>query len=64
VVPFGITPGNFTTQDITGIPGTEQLYIAIQASASGGTQFLQLLSGSGGTISSASGFRVGIIRVQ
>jgi hypothetical protein len=64
VAPFGLTPGNFTTQAISGIPGTEQLYIIIQGPSSGGTQFLQLLSGSGGAISAASGFRVGIMRVQ
>ena len=64
VVPLGLATGNFTTQAITGIPGTEQLYVIMQGPANGGTQFLQLLSGAGGQISASSGFRVGIIRVQ
>jgi hypothetical protein len=49
---------------VTGVSGTDPVYIELIAGASGGTETLQLLSGAGGTISPASGFRVGIIRVQ
>jgi hypothetical protein len=49
---------------ITGIPGSEAFYVEIVAGASAGTQSLQLLSGSGGSISPSSGWRVAIIRVQ
>ena len=49
---------------ITGIPGSEPFYVEIVAGATAGTQSLQLLSGSGGPISSSSGWRVAIIRIQ
>jgi hypothetical protein len=64
--PFVFQAGNLsgTQGQITGIPGTEQVYVEIIAGPSGGTQFLQLESGTGGTISASSGFRVGIIRIQ
>jgi hypothetical protein len=58
-----VSSGSFD-KTVTGVPGlTGASYIMLNASTTG-TQTLELRSGSGGTISSSSGLRVGIVRVQ
>jgi hypothetical protein len=58
-----VSSGSFD-ETVTGVPGlTGASYIMLNA-ASAGTQTLELRSGSGGTISSSSGLRVGVVRVQ
>lgn len=53
--PFAVT--------VTDVPGTAAYYIMLVAPAAG-SEHLQLESGTGGPISTSSGFRVGIIRVK
>lgn len=60
---YQAAPGTFA-YILTGIPGTESVYFLLQVGSSGSTQSLQLLNSSEGPLSSGSGLRVGIIRVQ
>ncbi len=64
---FPIQPDTMSTGPIsatvTGMPGTTASYFLLSAPAAG-TQYLQLLSGTGGALSTSSGLRVGIIRVK
>ena len=61
-VPTALVSGTFDEQ-VLSIPGTGASYFLLSA-PSAGSQMLELRSGSGGTISSSSGFRVGVLRVQ
>jgi hypothetical protein len=62
VQPFALSPGPIT-QTVHGVPGTAAAFFLLTAPA-GGTEALQLESGSGGPLASSSGLRVGIIRVN
>lgn len=62
IQPIALSAGSFN-QAVHGVPGTAASFFLLSA-PSGGTETLQLESGSGGQISSASGFRVGIVRVE
>jgi hypothetical protein len=57
-----VSSGSFD-QTVTGIPGLAGTSYIILTSTADGTQTLELRSGSGGTISSSSGLRVGIVRI-
>jgi hypothetical protein len=57
------TAGPINSGASPGVPGSEAFYVEI-VSATAGTQSLQLLTGSGGSISPSSGLRVAIIRIQ
>jgi hypothetical protein len=60
--PIALTSGSIS-RAVHGVPGTAAAFFLLSASADG-TEALQLESGSGGTISASSGFRLGIIRVN
>jgi hypothetical protein len=57
-----LASGSFD-QTVTGIPGLAGTSYIVLTSTAAGTQTLELRSGSGGTISSSSGLRVGIVRI-
>jgi hypothetical protein len=63
VWPNQVSSGAFD-QTVTGVPGLAGTSYVVLSATSGGTQTLELRSGSGGVISSSSGLRVGIVRVQ
>ncbi len=62
VQPIALTAGAFS-HTVHGVPGTAAAFFLLSASAAG-TQAFQLESGTGGTIPSSSGFRIGIIRTN
>jgi hypothetical protein len=62
VQPIALTTGSLS-QAVHAVPGTAAAFFLLSATGNG-TETLQLESGSGGAISSSSGFRVGIIRVK
>ncbi len=62
VQPVTLTSGSLS-QSVQGVPGTAASFFLLSATGDG-TETLMLESGSGGPISSSSGFRVGIIRVR
>lgn len=59
-----VVPAGPIDAQATGVAGTDAIYLEVVGGSTAGTQFLQLLSGSGGTISPSSGFRVAIIRIH
>jgi hypothetical protein len=62
VQPISLSAGTIS-KTVTGVPGTAAAFFLLSGTA-GGTQSLQLASGTGAAISPTSGFRVGIIRVK
>jgi hypothetical protein len=62
VQPVALSAGPIH-QAVTAVPGTAASFFLL-SSATSGTQAIQLLSGTGSTLSSSSGLRVGIIRVK
>jgi hypothetical protein len=62
VQPVALSSGPIT-QTATAVPGTAASFFLL-SSATSGTQAMQLLSGTGATLSPSSGLRVGIIRVK
>jgi hypothetical protein len=62
VQPIALTAGAFS-HTVHGVPGTAAAFFLLSASTPG-TEALQLESGTGGTISTSSGFRIGIIRTH
>lgn len=62
VQPIALTAGAFS-HTVHGVPGTAAAFFLLSASTAG-TEALQLESGTGGTISTSSGFRIGIIRTN
>jgi hypothetical protein len=62
VQPIAFSTGAFT-RTVVGVPGTSASFFLL-SSSSAGTETLHLLNGSGGPLSSGSGFRVVILRVQ
>jgi hypothetical protein len=62
IQPIALTSGSIS-HAVHGVPGTAAAFFLLSASADG-TEALQLASGSGGSISASSGFRLGIIRVN
>ncbi|HZS60225.1 MAG TPA: hypothetical protein VFA43_13200 [Gemmatimonadaceae bacterium] len=62
ITPTPLAAGNINVK-VTGVSGTTAKYFLLSASGSG-NQYIQLQDGSGNSISTSSGLRVGIIRVQ
>lgn len=62
IQPTALSTGNLNAK-VTGVAGTAASYFLLTSTGSG-QQYLQLQSGSGGSISTSSGLRIGIIRVQ
>jgi hypothetical protein len=62
VQPIALNAGSIS-HAVHGVPGTAAAFFLLSATT-GGTLALQLESGSGGTISGSSGFRLGIVRVN
>jgi hypothetical protein len=62
VQPLAFSAGTFSGT-VTSVPGTSASFFLLSGTTAG-TQALQLLSGSGGTLPAGSGFRVAILRVQ
>lgn len=62
VQPVQVTSGSISKQ-VTGLSGTAAAYFLLSAT-SGGTESLQLQSGSGGPLAPSSALRVGIVRVK
>ncbi len=64
---YPVQPGNVTlagfANTVTGVPGTGASFFKLVAPAAGGTQVLQLLSGSSGPLAPSSGLRVVIVRL-
>ena len=63
VSTHGVSPGAFDVT-ISGVPGTGTQYCSLSGVAAAGSETLELRSGAGGQISSSSGLRAGIIRIQ
>jgi len=62
VQPIALTAGGFS-HTVHGVHGTAAAFFLLSASTAG-TQALQLESGTGGALSTSSGFRIGIIRTN
>jgi hypothetical protein len=62
ITPTPLTAGNINAK-VTGVSGTTAKYFLLSTSGTG-SQYIQLQDGSGQSISTSSGLRVGIIRVQ
>jgi hypothetical protein len=62
VRPETVTLTGFSKQ-VSAVPGTGASFFRVTASAAG-TQFLRLLSGSGGPLSPSSALRVVILRTS
>ena len=63
VQPAAISATSSFTQTVNGVPGTSASYFLLSA-PSAGVETLQLFTPSGAPLSSTSGFRVAILRVQ
>jgi hypothetical protein len=62
IQPAALNTGAISAK-VTGVSGTTAAYFLLTSTGSG-HQYIQLQSGSGGSISTSSGLRIGIIRVQ
>jgi hypothetical protein len=62
IQPVALSTGNFNAK-VTGVSGTTAAYFLLTSTGSG-HQYIQLQSGTGQSISTSSGLRIGIIRVQ
>jgi hypothetical protein len=62
VQPVTLTAGVFS-KTMTGVPGTSASYFLLTSTGSG-TENLTLMSGTGTSISTTSGFRISILRTQ
>lgn len=62
IQPVALSTGAIAAK-VTGVSGTTAAYFLLSSTGSG-HQYIQLQNGSGGSISTASGLRIGIIRVQ
>jgi hypothetical protein len=63
VWPNQVSSGSFD-RTVTGVPGLAGTSYIVLTATSTGAQTLELRSGSGGNLTSGSGLRVGIVRVQ
>jgi hypothetical protein len=62
IQPTALSTGNINAK-VTGVAGTAASYFLL-TSTGAGQQYIQLQSGTGGSINTSSGLRIGIIRVQ
>ena len=62
IQPTALSTGNINAK-VTGVAGTAASYFLLTSTGTG-QQYLQLQSGTGGSINASSGLRIGIIRVQ
>jgi len=62
IQPAALSTGNISAK-VTGVSGTTAAYFLL-TSTGNGHQYIQLQNGSGGSISTSSGLRIGIIRVK
>jgi hypothetical protein len=60
--PAALNTGNINAK-VTGVAGTAASYFLLTSTGSG-QQYIQLQNGSGQSINTSSGLRIGIIRVQ
>ena len=62
IQPAAVSTGNLNAK-VTGVSGTTAAYFLLTSTGSG-RQYIQLQSGTGASISTSSGLRIGIIRVK
>jgi hypothetical protein len=62
IQPIALSAGPIS-RTVTAVPGTAAVFFLLSANTAG-TQSLQLVSGTGATLPTASGLRVGIIKVR